>query len=828
MGRTFLAFAMVVAVMSLAGCGSSEPAATGAPSQAPGAKPGGDKKEGIKPFADVITKEAKSDSGVFQVHRVKQKWYYEIPAGEIGKEFLFVTTQAKVQSGLGYGGDYVNIQVVRWDRNGDRVLLRSILHNVAAADSLPISYSVEKASNPPILAAFDLQAYNKDSSALVIDVTDFFTTDMTEIGLSRGAREQFKVRRLDGKRSFIDSITTYPTNVEVDVTLTYDAGQVPVDNALSTITVTLHHSMVRLPDQPMTPRLADERVGFFTTEQIDFGIKSQRAEQREYITRWRLEPGDSAAYAQGRLVEPKKPIIFYVDRGVPDVWRPWLKKGIEDWQPAFEKAGFKNAILAMDPPDPKADPDWRSEDARYSTIRWLPSPIENAYGPSIADPRSGEILDADIGFFHNVMNLARNWYFVQAGGVDPVTDRLPLPDSLMGELLRYIAAHEVGHSLGFPHNMKATSQFPVDSLRSRAFTEKYGTEASIMDYGRFNYVAQPGDGARLIPKLGPYDHFAVEWGYRKFPGVRSADDEKAPLNRIASRQESEPYLRFGSADGIDPSAQTEDLGADPIAATRYGLGNIKRVADKLLAAATVEGEDYETLRELYAQVVNQRNRELGHVVGLIGGVTKTTRVAGQPGAVHEPIPRERQKAAMDFLVAEGFRKPVEILKPEILSLIEPTGTPERVLAAQRGLLEGVMNNARMARLVAQEGLAAPGTKPYRLSEMLADLRRGVWQEVYSGKGEADIYRRNLQRAYLDIANAKLNPPAVAAPAGMPAAFAAFLAPPPGEAKALLRSELIDLDAQIARALPKASSREMKAHLTDARAQIRRILDPERK
>jgi hypothetical protein len=828
MKRTVLVFVMAAAVMMATGCGSSEPAAAGAPGQASAGKPGGEKKEGVKPFAEVITKEARSDSGVFTVHRVKQKWYYEIPAGEIGKEFLLVTTQAKVQSGLGYGGDYLNIQVVRWDRAGDRVLLRSILHNVAAADSLPIAYSVEKASNPPILAAFDLQAYNKDSSAVVVDVTEFYTTDMTEIGLSRGAREQFKVRRLDGKRSFIDSVVAFPTNVEVDVTLTYDAGQVPVDNALSTITVTLHHSMVRLPDRPMMPRLADDRVGFFTTEQIDYGIKSQRAERRTYITRWRLEPADSAAYAAGQLVEPKKPIVFYVDRGVPDVWRPWLKKGIEDWKPAFEKAGFRNAIVAKDPPDPKDDPDWRSEDARYSTIRWLPSPIENAYGPSIADPRSGEILDADIGFFHNVMNLARNWYFVQTGGVDQRTDRLPLPDSLMGELLRYIAAHEVGHSLGFPHNMKATSQYPVDSLRSRTFTERYGTEASIMDYGRFNYVAQPGDNARLIPLVGPYDHFAAEWGYRYFPGAASPDDEKPMLNRIAARQETEPYLRFGDPSAVDPSAQTEDLGADPIAATRYGLANIKRVMDKLHPATTIPGEDYETLQEMYTQVIAQRNRELGHVVGLIGGVTQTTRVAGQAGVVHEPVARARQKAALDFLIAEGFRTPTEIIRPDILALIEPTGTPERVLSAQRNLLEAVMNNARMARLVAQEGLAAPGARPYTLAEMLADLRKGVWSEIYGGAVDANIYRRNLQRAYLDAANARINPAPQAAPAGMPAAFAAFQSPPPGEAKALLRSELIDLDGQIARALPRASTREMKAHLTDARARISLILNPEGK
>jgi hypothetical protein len=800
-----------------------------APALAQDVKPPVPPKEGIKAFSDVITKEAKADTGLFNVYRVKQKWYFEIPKREIGREFLLVSSQAITQTGLGYGGDGVNRQVARWDRIEDRILLRSVMYFAVAADSLPVSNAVRKATNAPILMSFDIQAYNKDSSAVLIDVTGLFTADMTEFGLSRYARDQYKVRRLDPSRSFVERMKPFPDNIEVEVMLTYDAGQVPMDNSLSTISIVMHHSMVRLPEKPMAPRLYDQRVSYFEIFQYDYGYESQRAEERHYIARWRLEPKDSAAYARGELVEPRKPITFYVDRGTPDKWRPWLKKGVEDWQAAFEKAGFKHAIVAKDPPSAKEDPNWSSEDVRYSTIRWLPSNIENAYGPHISDPRTGEILDADIGFFHNVMNLARNWYFVQAGAVDPACDRLPLPDELMGRMLEYITAHEVGHSLGFPHNMKGSSQFPVDSLRSPAFTVKYGTEASIMDYGRFNYIAQPGDGAALIPKIGPYDMFATEWGYRIFPGVKSPDDEKSALNAIAARQEKEPYLRFGDADGIDPTAQTEDLGSDPVLATKYGLKNIARIADKLLSATTKSGEDYANLHEIYGELIAQRAREFGHVANEIGGVVMTRRVAGQEGVVHTPVPRDRQKDAMAFLVKEGFRTPTEILKPGLVALFEPTGTEERVLMGHRSLLNILLNNARLERLVNTAALAAGKEKPYPLSEMCADLRRGIWSELNGTSAKTDVYRRNLQRAYIEVLGTKLNPPPWTPPPGLPPGFVLTPPPPlPGEARAIIRAELTDLDASIARAFPRASDRETKAHLLDSRYQISKILFPEKK
>ncbi len=782
-------------------------------------------KGGLKKYSEVITKDAKTSRGLFTVHFVKDKYYFEIPLKEFNKDFLLVTTQAETQPGLGYGGDAVNQQVVRWEKMGDKVLLRSVLFASVAADSLPISYAVKKANQPPVLMAFNMQAYNNDSSAVVIDVTELFTTDVPELGMNKFARTTFKVQRLDTKRSFIDFIKAFPDNLEIEATLTYAASGVPLDNSLGTISITMHHSMVRLPEKPMMPRLVDQRVGYFNVTHYDYGYDSQRAEKRSFIARWRLEPKDTAAIMHGGLSEPVKPIIFYIDRGVPDKWRPWLKKGVEDWQPAFEKAGFKNAIIAKDAPTVEQDPNWSSEDARYSTIRWLPSEIENAYGPHISDPRTGEILDSDIGFFHNVMNLARDWYFIQVGDLDPRASKLPLPDSLMGQLLEYIAAHEVGHTLGFPHNMKASSQYPVDSLRSAAFTSKYGDETSIMDYGRFNYVAQPGDNARLIPMIGPYDKFAVEWGYKPIFGAKTPDDEKPELNKIAGRQEKEPYLRFGSVDGIDPTAQTEDLGDDAVKSTTYGLKNLLRISDMLMKATTKDGEDYSTLAEMYNQLFAQRNRELGHVANIIGGVVNTERVAGQEGVLHTPVSKAKQKEAMTFLQKEGFTTPKEFIKNDIIYRIEPTGTMDRVLAGQKNLLNIILNNDRMGRIV---NTAALNPDSYTLSQMLTDLQEGIWSELKSSKINIDIYRRNLQRAYLDAMDSKLNPKPFTPPANLPPGFR--LPPPtplPGEARALIRAGLTDLDSNIKRDIARSSNKETKAHLMDSRDRIQKILFPEK-
>lgn len=814
----FLSSMVLMALACTVAIAQTPPAAT---------PPGAPAKTGPKKYDEVITKEAKSDSGLFVVHRLKSKLYYEIPFGRFGSEMILVTTQSRTQGGLGYGGDAVARRVVTWDRIDERVMLRSRSFVSVAADSLPVSYAVEKANGRPILMAFDPQAYNKDSTAVVIDVTDLFTTDVAELGFNRFQRENLRIRRVDPKRSYIEFSRSYPTNIETEATLTYEAGQIPQDAALTSLSMTFHHSMVVLPEKPMMPRLADERVGFFGVQQYDYGFEAQRAEVRRFISRWRLEPKDPEAIKRGGLSEPIKPITFYIDRGVPAKWRPYLKQGVEDWQVAFEKAGFRKAIVGVIAPSLAEDPEWSSEDARFSTIRWLPSEIENAYGPHIPDPRSGEILDADIGFFHNVMNLARNWYFVQAGNADPQAAALPLSDALMGELLRYIAAHEVGHSLGFPHNWKSSSSFPVDSLRSRTFTERYGDEASIMDYGRFNYVAQPGDGAALIPKVGPYDLFAVEWGYRPIFEAKTPDDEKETLNRIAARQETEPYLRFGVSDINDPTVQTEDLGDDAVKATTYGLKNLRAIMKRLIPATTTGGKDYSTLREIYGEVWGQRNRELGHVANYVGGVVRSSRVAGQPGAVHTPVDRAKQKEAMAFLKKEGFATPTDFLAPEVLVLIEPNGSIDRVAQAHRGLLNILFNNDRMSRLVNSSALPQK-SRPYLLSEMLLDVRDAVWTELSAPRVAPDVYRRNLQRTHVELIGAKLNPAPIIPPANLPSGFT--IPPPtplPGDARALLRLELQELDGAIGRATPKAADRETRAHLEDTRLQIKEILDADK-
>jgi len=816
--RRMLAIALLSLAQGVAVAAQEPPTPPATPAQGgerPG-PPGQSREQEIRPYDRVITKEAKSDQGVFTVHRIKDKIYYEIPKSEINREFLWVSQIARTTLGVGYGGQAAGNRVVRWERLNNRIFLRNVSYNVVADPAEPIARAVRAANNDAIIMAFNIEALGKND-AVVIDVTRLFTTEVTEFS----ARTRLRARGFDPSRSFIERAVAFPENIEVEAshTFTNPPSEMPTMAAppnpflgagmgTGSATVLMHYSMVRLPEKPMMPRLFDERVGYFSVRKQDYGKDEQRAPERTYVTRWRLEKKDPNA----AVSEPVKPIVYYIDPATPTKWVPFIKKGVEDWQPAFEAAGFRNAIVARDAP--KDDPDWSPEDARYSVIRWLPSTIENASGPHIHDPRTGEILESDIQFYHNVMNLARAWYFVQVGPLDPRAQKLPLPDDLMGELIRYVAAHEVGHTLGFQHNMKASSQYSIEQIRDRNFVKTMSHTPTLMDYSRFNYVAQPEDKidpADLIPKIGPYDKWATMWGYKPITGARSPEEEKATLDKWAREQDQTPHLRFSTAKsrGSDPGDNTEAVGdADAVKATELGLKNLKRVADLLLGAtSTSAGEPYDELEELFGRMLGQWRLEMGHVTQIVGGFNSQQKHIGQEGVLFTAVPREKQAAAVKFLNENAFATPTWMIKPEILRRIETDGTISRIRTTQQGLLTQLLSSARFARLIEQEEIDR-GT--YRAIDLLADVRKGIWSELGgAGSLRIDAFRRNLQRTYLDLMNDKLN----------------GRAPVTDDQRPFVRGELKSLNAELAKALPRATDRAVRMHLEDARDQIARILDP---
>ena len=777
---------------------------------------GGGRQGGPRPYAEVITSTAKTDEGLFKVHRVQQgandTLFYEIPKAELGKDMLWNTQIKRNAIGQGYGGQNMGSRVVRWVQRGDRILLLNIDYTLIADASNPLA---DAANYPAIIRSFPI-ATTSPSGDPVIDVTAMFTTNVPQ-EFSGGGRGGGGGRG-DTSRTCLARAISFPENINVEVTTTTTAaapaaaaepagrgGRGPNNPSQ---TVLLHHSMIKLPEKPMMPRLFDERVGYFTQGLIDYETGEQQAANKRYIARYRLEKKDPNA----ALSEPIKPIIYWVDPATPKQFVPYVIKGVEDWQVAFEAAGFKNAIICKEAP--ANDPEWSPEDVRYSVIRWLPSTTENASGPHIHDPRSGEILEADIQYYHNVQNLGKSWYFVQAGPNDPRVKSLPLPDDLMGELMRYVVAHEVGHTLGFQHNMKASSGYSIQQIRDPKWVKEMGHVSTLMDYSRFNYVAQPEDGIAvqdLIPKIGPYDKWATMWGYKPIPGAKTPEDEKPTLDKWAREQDEKPYLRFSTEGqgGTDPGDNTEAVGdGDAVEATRLGIRNLARVSEMLLTAATVnyQGEPFDELEQVYGRMVGQWTTEMNHVVRIIGGVDSTQRHIGQQGVRFSTVPRAKQVEALNFLLQNAFTTPDFMIRPEILRQIQPTGVLDRVRTAQAGILGGLLQAARLDRMAEQSVL--DGAVAYSPLDFLTDLRRGVWSELAKPGTAINVYRRNLQRAYLDQMDGRVNGQGSSA-----------------EVRALAKGELRALDRQLQTALATAKDELTRRHLTDCRDEIATTLNP---
>ncbi|WP_394908047.1 zinc-dependent metalloprotease [uncultured Mesonia sp.] len=823
MSKSLTKLALVGLCLSLGSCGVFQKKPTEP------AKKNAVTKGDIKPYEQVITKKAKTDEGLFKVHYLDKKYMFEIPDSLLNREMLMVTRIAKTASGIGFGGGKQNTKVLRWQKKGDRVLLRVVSHNVVAADSLPVHEAVVNSNFEPILYAFPIKAFKKDSlsKSTVIDATDLFEKDVAALGFPQARRKSYKIGGLDKNRSYIDTIRSYPQNIEIRHVKTYKAGNPPSNSSTGSISVKMSNSMVLLPKEPMKRRYFDERVGWFARSQTDYGLEAQKSKSVKYLDRWRLEvkEEDREKFLAGELVEPKKQIVYYIDRATPKKWIPYIKQGVEDWQVAFEAAGFKNAIIAKEAPSKEEDPDWSPEDVRYSVVRYLASPIPNANGPHVSDPRSGEILESDINWYHNVMTLLRNWFFVQTAAINEDARGVEFKDEVMGRLIRFVSSHEVGHTLGLPHNMGSSVAYNVEDLRDPEFTKKYGTAPSIMDYARFNYIAQPGDGdVALMPNIGVYDKYSINWGYRPILD-KTAEEEKPILDSWILKHAGDPMYRFGKQQGgsvIDPSSQTEDLGHDSMLASEYGIKNLKRIVPNLIEWTAEDGKNYEDLGELYKQVLGQFNRYMGHVTANIGGIYEHYKTYDQEGAVYTHVDKEKQKRAMAFLQQHLFTTPDWMLDKDIFNKIEYDGSVERIRAYQVRTLNNLLDFGRMARLIENENI---NENAYGLLDMMTELRAGIFSELAQGK-TIDVYRRNLQRAYVDRMQYLMTEKQNKIPSRLRSWInQSGINVAQSDIRPVVRAELNNLNRQAQRAISRTSDRMSRYHLQDLVERIDAILNP---
>lgn len=624
------------------------------------------------------------------------KLMWAIPDSILGRDLLMVTRFAQLPadySGYTNAGSKTAERIIRFDKGSGRLLLKEFSFVNIAQQNDPIAQSVEANNFAPILAAFDIE--NQENGISLIDVSDYFSEDSPGFNLiNEGNKKKYKIGRQDKSRSFIEKCRSFPQNLEVLHTLTFEVGKPPRGNRTSTFSFQVNHSLVLLPEEPMQMRLADQRVGWFTLKKIDYSSSALKSDDFRVAVRWRMEPKDVAAYNRGELVEPKKPIVFYLDPATPMKWRPYFKQGIEDWQATFESAGFKNAIIAKDPPSPEENPDFSPEDVRYSTVRYVASTTRNAVGPSVKDPRSGEIIESDVIWYHNHLRSYRNRYLLETGAANPKARSLDTPEEEIGEMMRRVIAHEVGHALGLPHNMKASSAYPVDSLRSGEFTQKMGIATTIMDYARYNYVAQPGDqNIRFVRQIGPYDHYAIEWGYRYFDDADvSQVDQK--LKAMVDQKSLDPIYMFGGR-GNDPMAQTENIGDDPVKASDYGLKNLKIVAKNLEQWTTPQGATYDDLEELYGELLGVYSRYVNHVAAIVGGIYETRVIKGQAAIPYQSVPAARQKRALDFLKQELWSNPTWLMPKAIVSRFSTDGVLQRVSRIQNRTLKRLLSRSRL-------------------------------------------------------------------------------------------------------------------------------------
>ena len=717
-------------------------------------------KEGVKSkakkepketeYQKIIKKGGTVTDGLFRVRHIEDKYYFEVPDSMLGRYILCVTRFTAVPQNFGqFAGEEITHSTIYFEkRDTSQIMIRQYVLSHLADNGDNISRTLEQSTVDPIVQAFKVIGQNEEKDASLIEVTSLFNSDNNLMSFSNTDKTTLKVGGLMKDRTFIDTIKVFPTNIEVATTRTY--GSSPARSEASrtgTITMAFNTSMVLLPKEPMRKRLWDDRVGYFVNNFVRFSDDQHKTEHESIISRYRLVPKNKKKYLRGELTEPEKQIVYYIDPATPKKWIPYLIQGINDWNVAFEAAGFKNAITAKVLPED--DPNVSLEDARYSVLRYLPSETENAYGPRIVDPRSGEIIEAHICWFHNVMNLLTKWYMVQCGAVDKRAQTMKFDDKLMGELIRFVSSHEVGHSLGLRHNMGASFATPVEKLRDKAWVEKNGHTASIMDYARFNYVAQPEDNISpkgLFPRINDYDKWAIKWGYQWRPEFKDEYEEKEKLmTETTNILKGNPRLWFGGEGrNEDPRAQTEDLSDNNVKASEYGIKNLKRVMQHLPQWTKEENDQYDDLVEMYKAVTDQFNRYMNHVAKNIGGRYINNMPGMEPYA---PVPAARQREALQYLGRNIFEAPEWLYPANILSKS----------GADAGTTQQQQQTNLLTRLMTPLMLSNISTSDYAVNQYLDDLFSQVWTAPKSSSSFQQKARRQLQRSYVQNLNSLLNP-----------------------------------------------------------------------